>query len=671
MKGLGLMPMGVKNLQAYRNVLMSGTASVRVPHRTNYSRGPYSVYAYVFGAGSPLVEGVDYNAYFTVYPSVFPKNTKINWKNPGGVPTTGAGIWGYHHIDKTLPAAIPICNLTQYDLVFKYSYTGSPHFNQLGELWVTDDPAVVGYSPAESLWELGSFWHTSDYTFHNNGTPIGGVMVNNGISYDVRRNGEFITTAPVNRADVLEATFSLKQYYDFLIANGAISGSEWLTGNYMLGPEPMRDAVGTQTGEEIIPIFDTTVAYTAGPPVTNYVGGNIYPNPDTMTAWNLTGVLAGTSVPDIDGTNNGLQFLETTGAAGAHNIFRAAANTATQTREQDFVHFWDIKPVGRSKFQLYIASGDFAHQLKLGYDTTAKTFGVDSTAGTGLVLANGGQQIIKMGNGWFRLVARFTKKAGIPQLYTNLSIKDDTGAVSYVGDVAKGVILRGQKHRLCALPNMSVSGAAPAGNVGTAYSWTPTVRGGQGGLTYTLQSGSLPAGLAIDTNVGVTGTPTTIGSSSFSIRAWTADSKYVELATTINIAAAGVQDLTFTFDNDDNLTNEWDASIQASGGKLRYNNTPQYYGRAATLTPALTADKYYQVETVISEYVGGQFMVKFQGGTERNGVAHSANGTFKERMLANAGNTTIYFSAPGTGNTFAVDQVRIVGPYDTATVDGA
>jgi hypothetical protein len=62
----------------------------------------------------------------------------------------------------------------------------------------------------------------------------------------------------------------------------------------------------------------------------------------------------------------------------------------------------------------------------------------------------------------------------------------------------------------------------PDGTLGTAYSQTIAVTGGSGGNTWSISAGSLPAGLNISTqgngNGLITGTPTTAGASSFTVR---------------------------------------------------------------------------------------------------------------------------------------------------------
>ena len=72
-----------------------------------------------------------------------------------------------------------------------------------------------------------------------------------------------------------------------------------------------------------------------------------------------------------------------------------------------------------------------------------------------------------------------------------------------------------------AAPAIAISPATlPGATVGVAYSQTVSASGGTGGFSYSLSAGALPAGLALNPSSGViSGTPTTAGPSSFTIRA--------------------------------------------------------------------------------------------------------------------------------------------------------
>lgn len=70
-------------------------------------------------------------------------------------------------------------------------------------------------------------------------------------------------------------------------------------------------------------------------------------------------------------------------------------------------------------------------------------------------------------------------------------------------------------------PTVTVNpAAAPAAQVTTAYSQTFSATGGTAPYTYAVSTGSLPAGLSLNASTGVlSGTPTTLGSSTFTVQA--------------------------------------------------------------------------------------------------------------------------------------------------------
>lgn len=89
--------------------------------------------------------------------------------------------------------------------------------------------------------------------------------------------------------------------------------------------------------------------------------------------------------------------------------------------------------------------------------------------------------------------------------------------------------------------NLTVAGTFPAGTVGSAYSSSAlSASGGFGSNAWSVASGSLPAGLSLNSSTGaLSGTPTTSGTSSFTIRVtdaqgFTADSPQ---SVTISVAA--------------------------------------------------------------------------------------------------------------------------------------
>ncbi|MCW2646585.1 MAG: hypothetical protein JWP07_2694, partial [Pseudonocardiales bacterium] len=80
--------------------------------------------------------------------------------------------------------------------------------------------------------------------------------------------------------------------------------------------------------------------------------------------------------------------------------------------------------------------------------------------------------------------------------------------------------------------------APPAGQLGVAYSTTFDVTGGTAPLVWSISAGSLPSGLTLNTSTGVlSGTPTTVGSSSFTVSVTDANSQTATKAVTLVIAA--------------------------------------------------------------------------------------------------------------------------------------
>ena len=78
----------------------------------------------------------------------------------------------------------------------------------------------------------------------------------------------------------------------------------------------------------------------------------------------------------------------------------------------------------------------------------------------------------------------------------------------------------------------------PNGSQGVAYSQTVSASGGTGPYTFSVISGALPTGLALDTNTGViSGTPSGSGSSSFTVEADDSIGNFGARAYTVNIGS--------------------------------------------------------------------------------------------------------------------------------------
>ena len=88
-------------------------------------------------------------------------------------------------------------------------------------------------------------------------------------------------------------------------------------------------------------------------------------------------------------------------------------------------------------------------------------------------------------------------------------------------------------------PMAATTASLPDGVVGAAYSQTLTEQNGLAPFTWALASGSLPAGLSLNTSTGaITGTPTQPGVSSFTVQVTDAESVPAMASTSLSITVA-------------------------------------------------------------------------------------------------------------------------------------
>jgi len=142
-----------------------------------------------------------------------------------------------------------------------------------------------------------------------------------------------------------------------------------------------------------------------------------------------------------------------------------------------------------------------------------------------------------------------------------------------------------------ACPVIALSPATlPAGTVGVAYSQTLTGSGGSAPYIFTVSSGTLPAGMTLTAAGLLAGTPTTVGSSTVTIRGTDANGCFAERTFTIAIAPASCPVITLspTTLPTGSVGVPYSQTLTASGGVAPYVFTVSAGTLPAgmTLTPA-------------------------------------------------------------------------------------
>lgn len=112
----------------------------------------------------------------------------------------------------------------------------------------------------------------------------------------------------------------------------------------------------------------------------------------------------------------------------------------------------------------------------------------------------------------------------------------------------------------------------PNGSVGSSYSKTITASGGTSPYTYTVSSGTLPAGLTLSSGGVLSGTPSTAGTKTFTVKATDSAGKTGTQSYTVTISAVTIT-LSPTTLPSATVGSGYSQTITASGGTSPYTYT--------------------------------------------------------------------------------------------------
>lgn len=95
-----------------------------------------------------------------------------------------------------------------------------------------------------------------------------------------------------------------------------------------------------------------------------------------------------------------------------------------------------------------------------------------------------------------------------------------------------------------------------------------------------------------------------------------------------------------------------------TGGQLVGTSVPAFTVASQSNTQ-LVAGRTYEISYTITSFTSGSARVSFSGGSVATGINRGAIGTFRELLIANAGNNVITFGSGSAGFSGSVDNVSV------------
>ena len=378
---------------------------------------------------------------------------------------------------------------TSVNLVAGNTYTCSAWFKAApGQTYTTTNGsgrfsctvyAGAHYGPASSVTIIDSAWTEVRFTFtstvtgtnrfrilqHDNTTGNVDVYVAKVMVAVNNANSSWIETTSTNSPPVVTlfsreytsgASYNIRYLGDTskfsaTAFDGTTTRTVTTTAAYNTATWIKPEATYTTDGTLAIRVNGVEVAATRGTPLLSLSSRyNLLTKTEDFsdTAWNKANTtVSGTKYAAPNGEVTADLLLETT-ASGTHGVNRTIASIDAITTPHTSSLY--VKGFGRTKGDILFSSETSPNpSIKGVFDLVANSLTI-TTGGTAVCTSS---SITPLSNGWYKIsITGYTGASGT-HAFRSL-IYDDSGNVSYTGDVAKGIYIWGAELRLSALSGL-------------------------------------------------------------------------------------------------------------------------------------------------------------------------------------------------------------------------
>jgi len=483
-------------------------------------------------------------------------------------------------------------------------YVLTPYLNGAAQTALNFDPAATTRT-VNGLTAGGSYTFTLA-AVNANGTSAASPASNAGVPYSAA-TAPTVTTV---KAGDTSATLTWS----------APSGNSPITG-YLVTPyigttaQPAQSFAGTATTQTVTGLTPGT-AYTFTVAATNSTGTN------TVYRVNAGGAAVaatdgGPAWSDDSGTTNPLRNSgSTTAAATATVAFDSTIpttgtptalfnseryDTGTKGDGGEMSWFFPVTSGATAKVRLYFANQSSytntvgSRQFDVALEGTTVLDHLDPVAAAGADLTATMREFTVTSDGTINI--DFTHEVNNPMINAIEIIQTGLPSTGPASAASASVTPN-------ASPTLNFP-APPAGPVGVAYSDQLAVTGGTSPFTWSVSAGTLPPGLTLSASGLLSGTPTTVGSSTFTVRVVDANNQSATQSVTLVISGKpAVPAAPTATPGITSATVAWVAPANNGSPLTKYVVTPYLGGTAQA---ALTYDAAATIRTITGLTAGGSY----------------------------------------------------------------